>query len=79
MQTYTFKVVIEPDEGGFHAYCPALRYYGAVTQGTTEADAVRNIHEVIQMIVDELREEQIPLPLGDEVEVYDGARVAITV
>src|ERR1700694_3929129 len=26
MKTYTFKVVVEPDEGGFHAYCPALRH-----------------------------------------------------
>ena len=81
MRTYTFKVVIEPDEGGFHAYCPALRRYGAVTQGATEDEAARNIHEVIQMIVDELRQDNIPLPSasGDEVEILDGPRVAVTV
>lgn len=81
MRTYSFKVVIEPDDGGFHAYCPALRAYGAVTQGSTEAEAARNIHEVIQMIVDELREDGIalPIPSGDDVEVCDGARVAVTV
>jgi predicted RNase H-like HicB family nuclease len=39
MKTYTFKVVVEPDEGGYHAYRPALRYLGAVTQGATEAGA----------------------------------------
>ena len=81
MQTYSFKVVVEPDEGGFHAYCPALRHYGAVTQGTTEAEAVTNINEVIRMIVDELREDGIALPgaTGDEVEIWNGARVAVTV
>jgi hypothetical protein len=24
MKTYTFKVVVEPDEDRWHAYCPAL-------------------------------------------------------
>ena len=28
VKTYAFKVVVEPDEGGFHAYCPALRRFG---------------------------------------------------
>lgn len=62
MKTYTFRVVVEPDEGGFHAYCPALRRLGAVTQGSTPEEALKNINEVVQMIVDELREDGIPLP-----------------
>ena len=53
MKTYTFKVVVEPDEGGYHAYCPALRRFGAVTQGTTPAEALKNINEVVHMIVEE--------------------------
>jgi predicted RNase H-like HicB family nuclease len=81
MKTYTFKVVVEPDEGGYHAYCPALRNYGAVTQGATEEEALKNINEVVQMIVDELREDGKPMPTGsgDDVEVFDGTRVAITI
>jgi predicted RNase H-like HicB family nuclease len=81
MQTYTFRVVVEPDEGGYHAYCPALRQYGAVTQGATREEALKNINEVVQMIVDELLEDQIPLPTGsrDDVEVFEGTRVAVTV
>ena len=55
LRTYAFKVVVEPDEGGFHAYCPALRRYGAVTQGATQQAS------------------------GDEVEVFEGTRVAVTV
>src|ERR1039457_6015795 len=77
MKTYTFKVVVEPDAGGYHAYCPALRHLGAITQGATEAEALTNINEVVRMIVDELREDGKPLPevsTGD-IEVFDGPRV----
>jgi predicted RNase H-like HicB family nuclease len=80
MKTYVFKVVVEPDEGGYHAYCPALRHLGAVTQGSTQAEALTNINEVVRMIVDELREDGEPLPpASDETEIIDGARVAVTV
>jgi len=81
MRTYTFAVAVEPDEGGYHAYCPALRKYGAVTQGTTSEEALKNINELVRMIVDELIEDNIPLPSAsnDDVEVFDGARVAVTV
>ena len=79
MKTYTFKVVVEPDEGGYHAYCPALRRFGAVTQGPTQAEALKNINEVVQMIMDELKEDGITLPAMDDVEVFEGARVAVTV
>jgi predicted RNase H-like HicB family nuclease len=81
VKTYAFKVVVEPDEGGFHAYCPALRQFGAVTQGATQEEALNNINEVVQVIVDELREDGIPLPPAsdDDVEVFEGTRVAITV
>jgi len=70
VRTYTFRVVVEPDEGGFHAYCPVLRRYGAVTQGATESEALKNINEVVQMIIDELRE--------DDIETFDGTHVRVT-
>ena len=79
MRTYTFKVVVEPDEGGYHAYCPALRRLGAVTQGATHEEALKNINEVVQMIVDELQEDGVDLPIHDDVEVFEGTRIAVTV
>ena len=40
MKTYTFKVVVEPDDGRWHAFCPALKRYGATTWGETEDESV---------------------------------------
>ncbi len=62
MRAYTFPVVVEPDDGGDHAYCPALRQFGAVTQGSTASEALKNSNEVVQMIMDERKEDGIALP-----------------
>ena len=72
MKTYTFKVVVEPDEDRWHAFCPALQQYGASTWGLTRQEAVKNINEVVELIVDELQEDGIPIPTApkDEVEVF---------
>ncbi len=45
MTTYIFKVVVEPDEDKWSAYCPALLQQGAATWGNTEAEALQHIHE----------------------------------
>jgi predicted RNase H-like HicB family nuclease len=57
-KTYIFKIVVEPDpfpDGrmAYHAYCPALKDYAASTWGYTREEAVKNIQEVIQMIIRE--------------------------
>jgi predicted RNase H-like HicB family nuclease len=81
MQTYTFKVGVEPDEDRWHAYCPALQEYGAATWGATRAEAYRNIQEVVEMIVEELREDGIALREGpdENVQVFADTRVAVAV
>lgn len=90
MKTYTFKVVVEPDEDAlgnpaWHAYCPALESAGAATSGRTRDEALKNINEVVHMIVQESLEEGRPLPEGpaDEVEVAEVSketpRIAVTV
>ena len=37
---FTVEVIVEPDDGGFHAYCPALK--GLHTCGNTEEEALQN-------------------------------------
>ena len=51
MITYTFKVVIEPDEDRWHAYCPALVARGGATWGETPEQAMANLEEVVKMVV----------------------------
>jgi predicted RNase H-like HicB family nuclease len=81
MKTYSFKVVVEPDDDRWHAHCPALEQYGASTWGNTEEEAFKHIHEVVNMIIGELTEDGIPVPEGprEDVEVLSDTRVAITV
>lgn len=81
MKTYTFRVVIEPDEDRWHAYCPALEKYGAATWGHTREEALKHIQEVVQMVVDELIDEGKLLPEGpaDEVQVFSEPQVVVTV
>ena len=87
MKTYNFKVVVERDEdfdgnlSGWHAYCPVLEQQGASTWGATEAEALKNINDVVRMVVESMREhgEHVPEEPSDEVEVTAEPRVAVTV
>jgi predicted RNase H-like HicB family nuclease len=80
MRTYTFKVVVEPDEDRWHAHCPVLEQYGAATWGNTREEALRHIQEVVQMVIEELAEDGIPIPEGprSDVQVFQDTRVAVT-
>ena len=62
MKSYVLRVVVEPDEDRWHAYCPVLEEQGAVTWGYTKEEALKNIQEVIEMIVEELKEDKEPIP-----------------
>jgi predicted RNase H-like HicB family nuclease len=69
MKTYSFKVVLEPDEdavgnAAWYAYCPALESVGGATSGRTREEALSKINEVIHMIVQEFTEEGKALPEG---------------
>jgi predicted RNase H-like HicB family nuclease len=81
IKTYTFKVIVEPDEDRWRAYCPALEQYGAATWGATEEEALQHINEVVQMVIEELIEDGEPIPDGpqEEVAVFSDTRVAVTV
>src|SRR3989338_10240101 len=61
-KTYVFKVVIEPDEDRWFAYCPALKKYGATTWGYTKEEALESIGVVVRMITEELQEDGKAIP-----------------
>lgn len=60
MQIHRFQVIIEQDEDGYYvADVPALQ--GCHTQGRTFEEALANIREVIEMCIQELREDGKPI------------------
>ncbi len=81
MTTYVFKVVVEPDEDKWSAYCPALLKQGGATWGNTKEEALKHIHEVVQMVVQSLVEHGEPVPTepSEEVQVSSESKVAVTV
>jgi predicted RNase H-like HicB family nuclease len=80
---------VEPDEDAlgnpaWHAYCPALESIGAATSGRTRDEALKNINEVVRLIVEESIEEGRPIPEcpADDVQVTEISketpRIALT-
>ncbi|NVM57922.1 MAG: type II toxin-antitoxin system HicB family antitoxin [Desulfobacterales bacterium] len=81
MKSYVFRVVVEPDEDRWFAYCPLLQKQGGATWGDTREEALRNLQEVLQMVVASMREhgEKIPESPIDEVTVLPSPSVAVTI
>ena len=75
--TYTFRIVVEPDEDRWRDYGPSLKAQGASTWGYTRGEALANIREVLEMIVGELAEEGRSVPA--DVAVSEEPLVAVTV
>ena len=79
MTTYTFELVVEPDEDRWYAYCPALVERGAATWGATREEALANIEEVVQLVVASMMAHGEAIEPADTVEVTREPRVAVTV
>ena len=81
MKTYNFNIVLEPDGERWHAYCPALVQHGAATWGHTQPEALTNIQEVVQMVVDSLIEhgEALSAEPAGQVQVSGEPQVAVVV
>jgi len=77
VKSYVFPVVIEPDEDVWCAYVPELESKGAATWGHTKEEALKNIQEVAQLVIEELLEDGESLPAS--VTVSDRTVVAVTV
>lgn len=62
--THTFTVIFEKEEeGGFHVFCPTLP--GCHTQSETIEEGIANIREAIQLYLDTLIEDGLPIPQED--------------
>jgi len=80
-KSYVFRVVVEPDEDRWHAYAPALVSQGGATWGYIREEALANIGDVVQMVVESLVEHGDPIPEQpeDQVQVFSEPRVAVTI
>jgi predicted RNase H-like HicB family nuclease len=77
MKSFVFRVVIEPDEDRWHARVPKLESRGVATWGKTREEALRNIQEAAQMVIEEMLEDGEAIPKG--VMVHDEPLVSVTV
>ncbi len=83
-EPYTLTVVVEPDRGMWHAWCPTLLDYGAATWGATREEALGHIREVVAMVVTRMAEDGVPVPTvpADQEQEQGpaaGERVVVTV
>jgi predicted RNase H-like HicB family nuclease len=62
--TIEFKIdiTIEPDESGFHAYCPALK--GLHVDGDTKEEALQNARDAAIAYLESLIKHGEPIPVG---------------
>lgn len=81
MKTYVFRVVVEPDDDRWVAYCPALEEKGAATWGYTREEALKHIQEVVEMTVQGMLAygERIPEEPAGEVCIFAEPQVAVMV
>ena len=60
MNTYRFLVVLEDAGSNFSAYSPDLP--GCVAAGSTREETEKNMYEAIQLHIEGLREDGLPIP-----------------
>ena len=65
---YRFLVVIEKADGNYSAYSPDLP--GCIATGATREEAERNIHEAIELHVQGLLEDKLPVPQSNSFAEY---------
>jgi antitoxin HicB len=89
LKTYIFRAVLEedrwpdepPSEAVWRAYVPVLESHGVATWGETREEALKNLQEVLEMVIESMIEHGEPIPEGppSEVEVVYEPRVSIMV
>jgi len=70
---YRFLIVIEKANGNYSAYSPDLP--GCVATGKTRDEAARNMHDAVEMHVQGMLEDKLPIPKSTALAEY----IAVTV
>jgi len=87
MKTYVFNVVLEkdkwpdePDEKAcWRAYIPVLEDKGAASWGYTKEEALKNIQEALEMVIESMIEDNEPIPTYQEgVKIFDRPLATVT-
>jgi len=65
---YRFLIVIEKTKNNFSAYSPDLP--GCVATGKTREEVERNMHEAVEMHVQGLIEDKMPIPKSSAYAEY---------
>jgi len=68
MNMYRFLIVIENAGENFSAYSPDLP--GCIATGVTREETERNMYEAIQMHIEGLREDGLPIPESSTIAEY---------
>ena len=56
MKSYIFKVKVEQDQDKWVAHYPELKDKGGAAWGETREDALRNLEEVIRLVLEDMVE-----------------------
>ena len=65
---YRFLIVVEKANGNYSAYAPDLP--GCIATGTTPEETERNMHEAIELHVQGLKEDKLPIPESSSFAEY---------
>ena len=89
MKTYAFKVILEkdkwpdePDEKAvWRAYIPALEHKGAASWGYTEKEALENLKNAVDLLIEYMSEvgESLPEEPRSQIQVSDVPLITVTV
>lgn len=70
---FRVNVIVEPDEIGFHAYCPALK--GLHTCGDTKEEALSNVSDAVVAYLQSLIKHGEPIPIGISMHIKVGEEI----
>ena len=67
---FRILVIVEPDDHGFHAYCPAFE--GLHIDGETVEQAIERTVDALEWYLRSLERHGDPLPVGPDCVVIEG-------